>query len=35
MDDLLGYNIPRDPESWWDRNMPPYGIDGLSGTDLK
>ncbi|MBT7289316.1 MAG: reductive dehalogenase, partial [Chloroflexi bacterium] len=35
MDDMLGYNIPRDPESWWDKNMPPYGIDGLGGTDLK
>ncbi len=35
MDGLLGYDMPKDPESWWYRNMPPYGIDGLKNTRLE
>jgi reductive dehalogenase len=35
MDGLLDYDIPKDPESWWYLNMPPYGIDGLEGTKLE
>jgi len=35
MDGLLGYDIPKDPESWWYMNMPPYGINGLEGTKLE
>lgn len=35
MDTLLGYDIPKDPESWWGSNMPPYGIDGLKRTRLE
>ena len=26
-DKLLGYGQPLDPETWWDLDLPPYGID--------
>ena len=35
MDGLLGYDIPRDNESWWDMDMPPYGVDSTHGTMLE
>ncbi|MFC1951119.1 reductive dehalogenase [Chloroflexota bacterium] len=35
MDGLLGYDIPKDPELWWDMDMPPYGIDSTGGTVLE
>jgi hypothetical protein len=34
MDGLLGYDIPKDPESWWDLDLPPFGIDPLAGTQF-
>ena len=30
---LAGYNVPKEPESWWDiKDMPPFGIDSTKGT---
>lgn len=27
MDDAFGYGIQKDPETWWDLDLPEYGID--------
>lgn len=35
MDGLMGYDNPRAPESWWDLNLPPYGINDTKGTQLQ
>ena len=35
MDGLLGYDKPRDPESWWNLNLPPYSINDTEGTLLE
>jgi len=34
MDTLMGYDEAKDPESWWDMNMPPYSTDSTHGTLL-
>ena len=34
MDGLLGYDVPKDNESWWDMDMPPYSVDSIHGTEL-
>ncbi len=35
MDGLMGYDIPKDPESWWDMNLPPFGINSVGGSQLE
>jgi len=35
MDGLLGYDLPKDAESWWDMDMPPYGMDSTHSTLLE
>ncbi|MFC1998761.1 reductive dehalogenase [Chloroflexota bacterium] len=32
MDGLLGYDNPKDPESWWDLSLPIHSIDPTTGT---
>jgi hypothetical protein len=27
MDDVFGYGKLKDPESWWDLDLPPFGYD--------
>ncbi|MBT3363623.1 MAG: reductive dehalogenase [Chloroflexi bacterium] len=34
MDELLGYDKPKDNELWWDLDMPPHGMDSTHGTEL-
>ena len=34
MHTLFGYGMPRDPESWWKSNLPPYGVDTTRTTQL-
>lgn len=34
MDSLLGYDKPKDPESWWGLNLPPYGVEATKGTQF-
>lgn len=31
MDDAMGYGEQKDPEAWWDMDLPEYGIDTMSG----
>jgi len=31
MDGFFHYDKPKDPESWWNSNLPPYGIDVNQG----
>ncbi|MFC1998935.1 hypothetical protein ACFLVR_04785 [Chloroflexota bacterium] len=35
LDGIMGYDIPKDPESWWDLGLPPFGIDATNGTRLE
>lgn len=35
MHTVFGYETPREPESWWDLNLPPFGIDATKGTQLE
>ncbi|MFC1978536.1 reductive dehalogenase [Chloroflexota bacterium] len=35
MDGLLGYDEAKNAESWWDMDMPPYGMDSTHGTLLE
>jgi reductive dehalogenase len=35
MDDVFGYGRPKDPESFWDTNLPPFGVDETKGTKLQ
>jgi len=35
MDDFFKYDKPKDPESWWNLNLPPYGVDANKGTRLE
>jgi len=32
LDDVFGYGRPHEPEEWWDRDMPAFGIDSTRGT---
>lgn len=34
MHTAMGYGMRRHPESWWDLNLPPYGIDTTRATQL-
>lgn len=34
MDDLFGYQVPRDIEQWWDMDLPPRGANNAKGTLL-
>ena len=34
MHTVLGYGPPRSTESWWELNLPPYGIDSTRATQL-
>lgn len=31
MDDAMGYGEQKDPEAWWDMDLPEYGIDTTQG----
>ena len=35
MDGFFNYDKPKDPESWWSLNLPPYGVDANQGTQLE
>jgi len=35
MHTLFGYGRPREPESWWDLDLPPHGINTARGTQLE
>ncbi|MCX6013846.1 MAG: reductive dehalogenase [Chloroflexi bacterium] len=35
MDSIMGYDKPRNPEEWWNLDLPPYGIDSARGTQLE
>lgn len=35
MDSFFNFDKPKDPESWWDSNLPTYGIDANQGTELE
>ena len=35
MDGFFDLDKPRDPESWWSQNLPPYGTDANKGTQLE
>ena len=35
MHTAFGYSTPREPESWWDLDMPPHGINTVQGTQLE
>lgn len=35
MDELFGYQKPKDIESWWHLNMPPHGFKNATWTDLE
>jgi len=35
MDKVFGYGVPKDPESWWDLNLPAYGINTVKDTRLE
>ncbi|MCX6013428.1 MAG: reductive dehalogenase, partial [Chloroflexi bacterium] len=34
MDGFLGYDKPKNPEAWWDLDLPPYSADATHGTKL-
>jgi reductive dehalogenase len=34
LDGLMGYDKPKDPESWWDLDLPIHGIDPTTGTSF-
>jgi reductive dehalogenase len=35
MDELFGYQEPRDGNAWWDLNLPPFGQSDIKGSDLE
>jgi len=35
MHTAFGYKTTREPESWWDLNLPPHGINTVKGTQLE
>jgi reductive dehalogenase len=35
MDELFGYQEPRDGNAWWGLNLPPLGLSDIKGTDLE
>jgi len=35
MHTIFGYGKSREPESWWDLNLPPHGINDVKGTQLE
>ncbi len=35
MHSVFGYETPKEPESWWNLNMPPHGIDTVKHTQLE
>lgn len=35
MDSFFGYATPKNPNSWWNLNLPPYSVDDTKGTQLE
>jgi len=35
MDSAFGYETPREPESWWNLNLPSHGINTVKGSQLE
>jgi len=35
MHSVFGYGQPKDPESWWDINLPPHGVNSVKNTKME